>query len=120
MHYCLELKKDNLPPDILVNGYEFYYEVKNDNGRYTEKKGDFYTALYALENDLCVYYRKKQKPAPTHEEIMTKWWLDSDGVWNKVIAYDRNKKAYFVIDIGTVSKRWFANKEPAVIPPEAL
>jgi len=117
-----ELKKDNLPPDILTGDYEFqYFSIDvwlDENGSYLDLISD-------LINGAKFRYRKKQKPAPTHEQIMTKWWKDRwHHAWVKVIRYEPNKDyPYFALDgdvVKKVSKEWFVDRESTDIPPEAL
>ena len=116
-----ELKKDNLPPDILTGDYEFqYFSIDvwlDENGSYLDLVSD-------LINGAKFRYRKKQKPAPTHEQIMTKWFRSSDrNIWVRVIFYSPNKVHPYCIYyddfvIETVSRDWFTDKESADIPPE--
>lgn len=63
---------------------------------------------------------------PTHEEIMTKWWLYADEAshrWYKVVGFDAksNQPYKLAVDKGTVSydRSWFTGRKSATIPPEA-
>ena len=137
-----ELKKDNLPPDILTGDYEFWYyihETEMDDFIYDSETDcfskcrrifvkvdyDIETVLTDINKGYKIHYRKKQNQAPTHEQIMTKWWKDRwHHAWVKVIRYEPNKDyPYFALDgdvVKKVSKEWFVDKESSDIPPEAL
>jgi len=112
-----ELKKDNLPPDILTGDYEFqYFSIDvwlDENGSYLDLISD-------LINGAKFRYRKKQKPAPTHEQIMTKWWYDNIDAWITVCEYNPNDKTYVTSTGCTVSNIYFSGLKSAEIPPEAL
>lgn len=57
--------------------------------------------------------------APTHEEIMTKWWRLDNGVWVKVWFYDPGSSEYRTGMTGQFrSTSWFTNRQSADIPPE--
>ncbi len=57
-----------------------------------------------------------KQTAPTHEEIMTKWWKDMN-VWYRISKTDG--VMYFHDECGWVGKAWFINRKSADIPPEA-
>ena len=125
-----ELKIDNLPPDILTGDYEFNYGDK-----YSGEKGNFeldarseikrrvsILGAYINKNESSyVRYRKPEPKAPTHEEIMTKWWKCDNGRWCKIVGYDPNSKKRTYLDCFSEweSKRYFTNRESADIPPES-
>ena len=120
-----ELEVDNLPPDILTGDYEWqekynippYWRKTKLSGKHVLKE--------AIDKDAfdCFHYRRKQKPAPTHEEIMTKWWKRPCGVsWFRVIVYAPRTHDYYRPnpdgDDGWHTKKEFTNFESADIPPE--
>jgi len=115
-----ELKIDNLPSDILIGDYEFEYQTGN-----TWNKSDIQNKrtliLKKIEEHHWVYrYRKPEPTPPTHEEIMTKWWLIDD-IWNRVekttYSCDLKKQRYLIKGFWAY-KEYFTNRESAVIPPE--
>jgi len=113
-----ELKKDNIPTDILTGDYEFEYFDEYDGW---SKETDFiFDIISSLLEGAEFRYRKKQKPAPTHEEIMTKWWYDNIDAWITVCEYNPNDKTYVTSTGFTVSNIYFSGLESADIPPEAL
>ena len=133
----INFKIDNLPPDILTG----YYEVQFLNNVWKES-GDFnhldrlewLKILY--EGQLEYRYRKPEPKAPTHKEIITKWWKTSEYCWKKVFIYNRScdlfngSQAYIFygeVDGGEkfgstssrgVKKDWFIDKESSDTPPE--
>ncbi len=120
-----QLGIDNLPRDILTGGYEF---------EMFEKRLATYTKCYwepieiikhiGQQHSQILYsfaYRKKQPKAPTHEEIMTKWWK-TGCVWKRVIMCRQGEDSlyyYLKDERGGVAKKWFIGLESADIPPEA-
>lgn len=124
-----ELKIDNLPPDILTGDYEFEYVLKDHpDSRFpvTNKAIKRYELLkIALVGDYRYYYSKPEPKAPSHEEIMTKWFLNDSGIWEIVSAYCPlnplmgNMKDKYHVLASWVSKAWFTGRESADIPPEA-
>ena len=68
---------------------------------------------------------KPEPEAPTHEEIMTKWWFQGY-TWFKVDGYNWGSKTPYIIPNGSwsevvfVSKDWFTGRESAEIPPEVV
>lgn len=60
------------------------------------------------------------KPAPTHQEIMTKWWKDENGEnFQKVIEYNPNDKyPYVLYPEHHCTKDYFSRVEGYDIPPE--
>ena len=108
-----ELKIDNLPSDILTGDYEFLSPCGGPRSGILGIIGEM------LDGEEC-FYRKRQPKAPSHEEIMTKWWKGEEE-WVKVTRYfypGPLKYAYF-IGACRVSKKWFSDRESADIPPEA-
>lgn len=79
-------------------------------------------------------FRKRKPKAPSHEEIMTKWWYN-DISWIKVFDYDTegdDNNRYGLLSAepkycedsdakyrSWVPKEWFIGRESADIPPEA-
>lgn len=56
--------------------------------------------------------------APTHEEIMTKWWEVSDGKWLRVFAVrEMNYREYRMNGEGWETASWFTGRKSAEIPP---
>ncbi len=107
-----ELQIDNLPPDILTGDYEFEY-----TGNLIKwKESGVYTVLRACQSGHTFRYRKPEPKQPTHEEIMTKWWLSSS-LWVKVMSYDRDEKKYETPSDYEYYD-WFIGRESADIPPE--
>ena len=70
---------------------------------------------------ISVRYRKRKPKAPTHEEIMSKWWKYNN-VWFKVERYTPYRCPYLIrLEHKTiwVGKEYFNDKKSALIPPEA-
>lgn len=128
----------NLPPDILVkDAYEFYWK---ENGKEMIFTMDTFTtfkdAIFPLYQHNkhwdTLYYRKRSPKAPTHEEIMTKWWKCEsrevsghlDISWVKVVQYVPNCPMCYVAmgekKYRQISKDWFTGRESADIPPEEV
>jgi len=117
------LEIDNLPPDILTGNYEFEkeYDTAHDLWKKTSAK------VIHIINDLYAYetryrYRKPEPKAPSHEEIMTKWWKFQDYIgslakWEKVAKYC-DKVYYIAYNDRPLMKCDFTGKESAEIPPE--
>lgn len=107
-----ELKIDNLPPDILTGDYEFMV-----NGMVFVTL-TFKGVITDLHNGCEVKYKKLKSKAPTHEEIMTKWWLiESCSTWGKVIGYSGLGFGYS-IGGNWRQKDWFIGRESSDMPPE--
>ena len=119
-----ELKKDDLPPDILTGDYEFQF-YDEDYGTWELDGNSVPFIIDELNRGIFKFrYRKKPKPAPTHKDIMTKWWKYRwPHAWVKVIRYEPCKDyPYYVLDgdvVEQVSKKWFVDKKSLDIPPEA-
>lgn len=87
------------------------YEWTIDLHKYNEMTDD---------KDLYLKYRKLEPKAPSHEEIMTKWW--KTGIhWKRVLDYNTENSGWYVLqnERSPVSKAWFIDMESADIPPEA-
>lgn len=61
--------------------------------------------------------------APTHEEIMTKWWLNTgDEEWLRITAFDwgeyHGPRYAFTYGGAWFSPRYFIGRQSADIPPE--
>lgn len=119
-----DLKIDNLPSDILTGDYEFEGDF---NGPWEYRNNDIEVRMRCLDNIRCLNkgnyrYRKTQPKAPTHEEIMTKWWKVDNKQWSKVIAFDKTLFPYMFlsndVDIESVKASFFIDKESSDIPPE--
>lgn len=108
-----ELDINNLPSDILVGDYEFEYDPTETNR--WEPVSIRLNAIALLFGEYKLHYRKRQPKAPSHEEIMAKWWLIDDQ-WKRIESYDVITREYFV------GKWWkgfaFRDLESAEIPPE--
>lgn len=116
MNEWKELKKDNLSSDILTGNYEFR---TMHVGNYYIEISDSISAIDFLYKNFCVEYRKKEKPAPTHEEIMTKWW-NLGNFWMRVVSYEPHEQHPYKLSEyrDYVKKDFFINLESADIPPE--
>lgn len=114
-----ELDIANLPPDILVSDYEFVFN--NSVGWDYSSETRFGVIKNLMDNAFEYRYRKRAPKAPTHEEIMSKWWLMGD-IWIKVISYslDRETCYCWVESKGYVWGAFdcFIGRESADIPPE--
>jgi hypothetical protein len=120
-----ELEIDNLPPDFLTGDYEFeifsemQWEKVPVNSLFVPQN-----IINGLYNGYSYRYRHKDKPAPTHEEIITKWWRRDDGVWVSVYGYYPGSGQYVVARntdgefTSSPLKSWFIGRESATIPPE--
>lgn len=120
MNEWKELKIDDLPSDILVGDYDFEF---SESGPWHSEDGKALELLEQLlvEDRIKYRYRKRQPKAPSHEEIMNKWWKFS-GDWLKVVCYYPGPKTYlFVCSVSNLLYRDedFINRESADIPPEA-
>lgn len=114
-----ELDIANLPPDILVGDYVFE--------RVHNKCHSTGMTTLDILHEITVFgykyrYRKpEQEPkAPSHEEIMTKWWSQVSP-WVRVQKYDPSistGRVYQLTNGRYVDKSWFTGRESADIPPE--
>ena len=126
-----ELDINNWPPDLLE--YK-KYEIETV-GHMTTMGGEFALdiILQAVKDCENIRYRKIQPKAPTHQEIMTKWWKGYKDAWKKVDTYNSFPSAGKPIyifngevsdgqmiggDRCCVTKSWFIGKQSADIPPE--
>lgn len=133
MNEWKELRKDNLPSDILTGDYEFEYLTGNSEWL---EDPDFNVngikeIIEGLLDNVKYRYRKPEPLPPTHHEIMTKWWKYEED-WIKVFNYnlEGDQKPYGVLMAiegfqaheiyrSWLDKEWFTNRESAKIPPEA-
>ncbi len=120
-----ELDINNLPSDILVKDryevehYEPDYVGSNSEGFCTYDIDEDVEFIFGflMKGDIGFRYRKRQPKAPSHEEIITKWWKDENLEWVKCVAF---KKDVYVMGAGfIVVKGWFVGRKSADIPPEA-
>ncbi len=132
MNEWKELEIDNLP-DIIKEprSYQFEYNVSGDIWQGSSNWNDsglLGGQIQKLINGERKYrYRKRQPKTPTHEEIITKWWLvqdeDGDEYWTKIIDYTPGVGygAHFDAngDMLWEPKEYFAGKQSSNIPPEA-
>ena len=115
-----ELKIDNLPPDILTGDYEFMFLSDDDGWEPSGYNGRAIHILrFLIEKDGQNYrYRKPEPKAPSHEEIMIKWWqMDNPFVWRVVTGYNRESNKYLLYD-GWCSIEYFIGRESVDIPPK--
>jgi len=120
-----ELQIDNLPHDILTGDYEFEWSDRNQKDKWYRSTYNIKNTRYGLMQHLILgykyRYRKPEPKAPSHEEIMTKWWSAERhlmDVWFRVVIYEPANKAYFISADQSRSKEWFIGCESATIPPE--
>ena len=125
-----KLEIDNLPSDILVEGnYEFCWIINGMRespfrigNRCVQGVINFSSMLTTLNDssDDSLNYKKIQPKAPTHEEIMTKWWKHNG--WHRVLSYYQGDYFPYIIHTLTkvepVTNNWFIGRESADIPPE--
>ena len=118
MNEWKELKIDNLPSDILTGDYEF---LQNEMALLkTKSRIERIEMIGTILKGYKYKYRKTIKKAPTHEEIMTKWWKVSNGWW-MVESYSKENYVtsyYYYIKKLWVDKEWFIGRESVDIPPE--
>ncbi len=141
MNEWKELQIDNLPLDILTGDYEFECycfegDVWEKTGWYP-KRMDIISVLNDVKHEYRYRYRKPEPKAPTHEEIMTKWWHTESDTWKKVDTYNvstdnvLNGTPIYIFNGFTtgasqiedyeryrVTKGWFTGRESANLPPE--
>lgn len=111
-----ELEIGNVPHDILTGGYEWQVYDCITRGWIQSRYQNGYDIIEVTRTGSRYRYRKPEPKQPTHEEIMTKWWLLEDE-WQKVVGYDTNLERYFKGEDWD-NKKWFIGKESADIPPE--
>lgn len=110
-----ELDINNLPPDILVGDYEF------------EGWKGYYIVLDIIKDAIDgepTRYRKLEPKAPTHEEIMNKYWeTNNKGTWITPVGYWEGHytvaNTTFSSSVVNLPKTWFTGRESADVPPEA-
>ena len=127
-----ELKIDNLPSDILTGNYE--WEISQGEGwEGAQAEVNPHFRIKALEDLQCKkkchddlgeqeYYveyrfRKPEPKQPTHEEIMTKWFLYSDGRWRECKGY---REGIYEFGLYTHRKPYFTGMRFEEIPPESV
>jgi hypothetical protein len=115
-----ELEIDNLPPDILTGEYEFEWKFQSGEWEKSERETTRYKLIELLMTTQEYRYRKPEPKAPTHEEIMTKWWFDEDSsFWKEVEIFDSSACTYKYRIFGEYwDKTWFTGRESADMPPE--
>ena len=107
-----ELKIDNLPSDILTGDYEFLSPCGGPGSGILGIIGEM------LDGEEC-FYRKCQPKAPSHKEIMTKWWKsDRSWRWFKIVQYHNGMYYTEIDDQRFLRKTDFTNFKSADIPPE--
>lgn len=117
MNEWKELKIDNLPCDILTGDYEFNW-IDNVSVFTFQDDEIILDEVFKEMKISTLRCRKVQPKAPTHEEIMTKWWKDKL-IWDRVMSYDLNRcNDYYELSHDYVDKEWFIGRESADIPPE--
>ncbi len=120
MNAWKELKKDNLPADILTGGYEFQFWNRSTDMWCNDQYADVIEVLDMLKENVKYRYRKKEKPAPTHEDIMSKWWKDHNGIWFRIVFYNPKNGAYITPRGVRLSANYLSKLKSADIPPEAI
>ncbi|MDA3940486.1 MAG: hypothetical protein PF693_14445 [Spirochaetia bacterium] len=122
-----ELKKDNLPPDILTGNYEFEFEghsewIKSDYNKAHNLLADIMNGVHI---ERIYRYRRPEPKQPSHEEIMTKWWqLEKGQDYQRVTFYHPDGIYVFIMASTSIhvilqkfKKRDFISLESADIPP---
>lgn len=130
---------------VLENRNKLEFQYLSNEGTWlhaTDWNSDEYyieQVKYFLDGSSKYRYRKRAPKAPTHEEIMRKWWKMDGGEYSQVFLYvsgfywirylerpaitcNGNKKLVDRLsDVKemTVSVDWFTGRESADIPPEA-
>ena len=111
----IELKIDNLPPDILTGDYEFLSPCGGP------ESGILGTIGEMLDGEEC-FYRNRQTKLSSHEEIMTKWWKTNTNGEDKWVRVDvfvpGGKYEYETTDGAYCNKEWFTHGKSADIPSE--
>jgi hypothetical protein len=126
MNEWKELNIDNLPQDIFSekSSYEveeLVFDMILPSKRY--ERGDYHDVLKLLMSGYRFRYRRKQKPAPTHEEILSRWWkTDKNNCWVKPVQYIDGFYGFanttYPVPVINQPKEWFRGRESATIPPE--
>lgn len=132
MNEWKELEIDNLPSDMVTGNYEWeMVEYSNTSKLWEHTKIIGLNICDILENKLNdnreYRYRKPEPKAPSHEEIMTKWWkyfdiIDNRNKWEKVGQYSQG--CYCLKYDEEYDEVWetgqdFIGRESADLPPEA-
>ena len=113
-----ELDIGNLPSDWLKGKYEIEIWVGNALDQYMTFNETPYKAIArVLYNGAKIRYRKVQPKSPTHEEIMSKYFKNDNGIWHKITAYNPRNHNYWLVSMW-VNKDYFADMESADIPLE--
>jgi len=113
-----ELQIDNLPPDILTGDYRFGMKDPGDLKVFIySEKVDAYQVIEDLGDGNTYYYRKPEPKAPTHVEIMTKWW-NLDHRWYRVSIYDPLRSHNYFIYNTWCDAQHLGTLKSADIPPE--
>ena len=129
MNEWKELKIDNLPSDILVEGKYEIADYDSYQGIYvptTLHPVDCLSNIITSKRDYTYFYRTPEPLPPTHEARMSLYFLNDNGIWESVTAYcpldplRGNMKAKYHVLAAWVSEAWFIGRESAVIPPEAI
>ena len=100
-----------------MNDYEIFDE--DSIPKELTDKYEFAFTHSAGYGKTVLFRERSETEAPSHEEIMTKWW-NMSGLWVRVDAYEpREPMPYSVNRLsGTVDKTYFQGLESADIPPE--
>lgn len=117
-----ELKLDKLGEDILTGSYEFAFSYDSNSiwvyHNNTSPQERINMMVKMLIHTSEVKYRKPEPKAPTHEEIMTKWWEMDNKNWERVDVFCAIRKYHFPNGGWHHAKR-LTFRESADIPPEA-
>ena len=125
MNEWKELEIDNLPSDIKLSdrvqdcGYEIEFLLNNEEWERTHQS-EWWTIIKGIaEGENRYRYRKPEPKAPSHEEIMTKWWLCPNEHWYKVVLFDPINNEYR-FSVGRANqKSFFTGLQSATIPLES-
>ena len=130
-----KLDIDNLPSGLF--GEDCELKENNTRNLFTSYEKKLKALEYLIEKrngeeDLNGYkYRIVHPKAPTHQEIMTKWWHVQGKLYTKVIGYEEvteigfTRKVYILAVLpkpmafgNYVNLSWFVDRESYDIPPE--
>ena len=123
MNEWKELEIDNLPPDLKLSDdvkiFDYRIECYSYDTWVKTSHTEWWMILKEIKRLKTKYrYRKPEPKAPTHEEIMAKWWqMDNPFVWRVVTGYNRESNKYLLYD-GWCSIEYFIGRKSADIPPE--
>ena len=117
-----ELDRHNLPSDILDWKIGETHEVEwwSDMDKEWKSSNPYEPiedVVHYLNGGERSRYRRIEPKAPSHEEIMTKWWRFDSGRWRKVDAVDPCDPKYGIAS-AWVDASWFVGRRSADIPPE--